>query len=55
MALKVQDLPGRGGIVFIINNAKFLQFKQNNLSIVQRIHKVFSLKKNVIADFFVNC
>jgi len=27
MALKIQELPGEGGLIFIINNAKLLQFK----------------------------
>jgi len=39
MALKVQELPGGRGHIFIINDAKLLQFKQNNFSIVQRIHE----------------
>jgi len=39
MALKVQELPRGGKLVFIINNAKLLQFKQNYFSIAQKIHK----------------
>jgi len=54
MALKVQELPGGEGL---INNAKLLQFKQNNFSIVQRIHKTphINSRKIVIANFFDNC
>jgi len=39
LAIKVQELAGGGWFNFIINNAKLLQFKQNNFKIVQRIHK----------------
>jgi len=47
------------GLIFIINNAKLLQLKQNNLSVVQKIHKALihinSLRKNFIANFFDIC
>jgi len=42
MALKIQELPGGGGLIFIINNAKLLLFKQNNFSIYSGVvHQAF--------------
>jgi len=42
--------------MFIINNTKLLQHKQNGFSIVHRIHKGNSnLGKHFLAEFFGNC